>query len=150
MTKTFPVDYKKHIFVKTAFNTIVTSTMLILTAVVCYVTKIVPAFVTTYSTVTALFICVGHICHSIDLDLRRPSLSWYDASDISDISKNTAISVLIGVVLGAVAFALIYFLFNENVKVPLNVVLILSIVYCLTRVYFLFLRAKHTIERMEL
>lgn len=150
MTKTFPVDHKKHIFVKTAFNTIITSTMLIITAVVCYITKIVPAYVTTYSTITALFICVGHICHSIDLDLRRPSLSWYDASDISDISKNTAISVLIGVVIGAIVFALIYFLFDENVKVPLNVVLIVSAVYCVTRVYFLFLRAKHTIERMEL
>ena len=159
LTKTLPVDYKKQITAKALFNSILTIAMLIVTMVVVLATGVIKIWqVTVCSTVSAIFICIGHVCHSIDLDLRKPTLSWYDVSDIDELSKNTATSVLIGLVISAAAFLIMYLTYTLRLKVtvsvsimePIILVLVLSFLYMIFRVYFLYLRVQNELERMEL
>lgn len=150
MIKSQPIDYKKQISAKVLFNSLVTITMLIITMIVGIITDIVPIQVTILSTITGIFITIGHVCHSIDFDLRSPSLNWYDVSDISTISKSTALSVVLGLVISSVLFVVTYVFFDENLMFPLYLDLALAFIYCIFRVYFLALRSRKAIERMEL
>lgn len=159
LTKTLPIDCKKQITAKALFNCILTIAMLLVTMVVILATGVIKIWeVTVCSTISAIFVCIGHVCHSIDLDLRKPTLSWYDVSDIDELSKNTAMSVLIGLIISASAFLLMYLIYTLRLKVsvtvsimePILVVLVLSFIYAIFRVYFLYLRIQNELERMEL
>lgn len=159
LTKTLPVDYKKQITVKAVFNCSLTIGMVLITMIVVLATGVINVWqVTVCSALSAIFICIGHVCHSIDLDLRKPTLSWYDVSDIDELSKNTATSVLIGLLISAASFLIMYLTYTLRLKEvvsvsimePVIVVLILSILYAIFRVYFLYLRVQDELERMEL
>ena len=56
-----------------------------------------------------IVICDNHVsvCWNFDMDLRGPSLDWYDSGEITTLSKNTAYSIFIGLIVSFSRAALI-------------------------------------------
>ena len=145
LTKTSPVHYNTQIFAKLMFNAIITFAAIIITTITTLVLTDLSAGIVLLSTLLAMILCLGHICHSFDMDLQNPVLDWYDNSEISTLSKSTTKSMIYALVLAVIMFALTTF----AGLVGLALGIVIGIIYLIGRIHLLKVRIFHYFRTME-
>lgn len=106
LTKITPTSFKTQAYAKIAFNCIFTVGALLITSIVTLLFTNLNVTHVFFSTFAVIIAAIGHIFLSYIIDLRKPTLDWYDSSEIEKISKNTKISMLIGLILSVVMFSI--------------------------------------------
>jgi len=147
--KSSPVSFYKQVKSRVFFNYILTSISIISTTIISLIFSNISWWVILLSGAIVLLMSLGHICHSFDIDLRSPILDWYDTSEITSIGSNTRKSIGYVVVLSALSFMVILFSSN-SVLAGFILLLILSILYAVNRMYLLYIRTKYYFELMEI
>ena len=147
--KTMPVDYYTQTLAKVVFNAVLTIGAVLITSVVTFF--YLEAKVVIFTTLSVIFAAVAHICLSYDLDLKSPTLDWYDNSEITQINKNTTVSMIWGMFISLVMAAVIFTMTNlaESV-IPWLILLLASAAFCVYRVYILILRVSYQYGKVEI
>ncbi len=154
--KSCPASYYKQTIVKIVFNVIITFASLFLTALLCLVLKIskpdinIPEpYVIILTMVSVFSVSIGHICHSYDMDLRNPTIKWYDSSEIQALNKNTAKTITLGLVLAVMMFFVMALLYHDLI-IGFTILIICGLIYSAFRIYLLFYRINHYYQKMEI
>ena len=148
ISKISPMNYFKFIAAKMVFNICFTFSAL-------FVTMIVSMFYLTswqviMGTIAIMLASVGHIALSIDMDIKNPVLDWYSSEEMSKMGGTTAKSMIIGMIIAAVlGIIIIMMAFSENVLLPWIIIILLSLVFCIHRVYILILRINMSYDKIE-
>ena len=146
ISKVIPVSYYTQAASKITFNAIITIGAVFVTTITSlFFSNLSPGVILLTGAVVSI-LSFGHICHSFDMDLQHPVLDWYDNSEISTIGKSTTKSIMWGLVLSVVLFLIMVFLQN----IGLYIALLFSILYCIARVYMLYIKIKHYYNIMEI
>ncbi len=146
IAKTTPVGFYTQVLAKLCFNFLFTGGAVLITMATTLLLTDLKPLVVMAGTLLALLLSAGHICHSFDLDLRHPVLDWYDSSEISTIGKNTTVSMIFALVLPAVMCLLV----TLAGMAGLTIALLISLVYCLGRMWLLYVRTEYYYEHLEL
>lgn len=149
ISKMIPISYEKQTTIKIAFNVIITWIAIIIGTVVSCIFSTANTTLLIVSAIAAMFLSIGHVCQSYDLDLRNPSIDWYDVSEISSLSKNTTTSILYGFLL-ALVFAAITVVANGKILLTSILLLSASILYAFGRFALIRVRLKYLFDEMEL
>ena len=91
---------------------------------------------------------MGHIFLSFDLDLRHPTLDWYDNGEITKVNKNTTKSIIWGLVLALALGAFIMLTTGLGIW-AFVILLVLSMLFCAYKAYILILRVFYQFEKLE-
>ena len=147
LMKTTPVSFKRQVLSKLLFNFIIVAVALSVTMITSLAFSYISTFYILISTLIVLFLSIGQICWNFDMDLRKPTLDWYDSGEISNISKNTANSIILSLVVSVVV-AYIVFLF-ARIKAVWYVTLLISILFAIGRIKLLNVRVNHYFKHNE-
>jgi len=149
LVKTAPVDFYRQTIAKLAFNAIFTVGAILITAFAGFF--YLPAHVVIFSSLAAIFLALGHMFFSFDMDLKKPLLDWYDTGEISSVNKNTAKSIGWGLALGLLAGGIVLMLSADGPAfLPWLVLMVFSISYCLYKAYVLAIRVSYQYDRLEM
>lgn len=148
-SKMIPVSYEKQALIKIVFNTIISWAAILITTVVCCIFNETNIVLIILASIAALITSVGHICQSYDIDLRNPTLDWYDVGEISALSKNTTSSILFGFLV-AIIFTLFSVLGRGSNLLTGVLLIVPAIIYTAGRVHLLRLRLKIMFGRIEI
>lgn len=145
LSKVSPVSYQTQVAAKLIFNVIFTISAIIVTTITTFIfTELEPLFIL-LSSIVVIFLSLGHIVHSFDIDLQNPVLNWYDNSEISQMSKSTTKSMIYALVLSLGVFVLATLGGTAGVVVDI----VLSIIYLVARIHLLRIRVYHYYNAME-
>lgn len=147
LMKTTPVSFKRQVTAKLLFNFIIVFAALLITMVTSLLLIDIKPFYIVISTIIVTFLSIGQICWNFDMDLRNPTLDWYDSGEISSISKNTANSIILSLVISVVV-AYIVFLF-ARIKVVWYVTILISLLFAIGRLKLLNVRVNHYFKHNE-
>lgn len=147
LMKTTPVSFKKQVIAKLLFNFIIVFSALFVTMVTSLILIDISPFYIIISTLIVMFLSIGQICWNFDMDLRNPTLDWYDSGEISNISKNTTNSIILSLVVSVVV-AYIVFLF-ARIKIVWYVTVLISILFAIGRIRLLSVRVNHYFKHNE-
>lgn len=147
LMKTTPVAFKKQVLAKIIFNFSIVFLALIITMIFSLSFIDINSFYIVISTIIVCFLSIGQICWNFDMDLRKPTLDWYDSSEISSISKNTVNSIILSLVV-SVAVAYLVFLF-ARIKAVWYIVTLLSILFAIGRIKLLDARVNYYFKHNE-
>ncbi len=160
LVKTAPVDYYTQTFAKAAFNAAFTLAALTVTGIVSIsylalswdiVNKTEVILGLASGTLSVMLAALGHMLWSMDLDLKKPSLDWYDHSELSGMGGNTAKSIIWGLVLSVAMGTLVIMLAATGIGwLPWAVLFLLSLAFCLYRLYVLVLRVFYRYDTIEM
>lgn len=145
LTKVSPVGYKTQVLAKLVFNMIFTVSAILITTITTFIFTDLNAVVILLSSVMAIILSLGHICHSFDMDLQNPMLQWYDNSEITLMNKSTTKSMIYALVLSVIMFVIT----TLGGQVGIVVCILLSIAYLLARIHFLTVRVAYYFSHME-
>lgn len=145
--KTSPVSFKKQVLAKLMFNFSIVFIFLVLTMITSLIFIDISPFYIIVSTIIVTFLTIGQICWNFDMDLRNPTLDWYDSSEISSISKNTVNSIVASLVVSALV-AYIVFLFAHHSGVW-YVTILISMMFAIGRMRLLDVRVNHYFKHNE-
>lgn len=146
--KTSPVTFKKQTVAKIVFNVIIVFIAILFTTVTSLLfVNINPVYLIACS-IASFLASIGQICWNFDMDLRSPSLDWYDSGEITTLSKNTAYSIFIGLIISFV-LAFLVFLF-VNLSFIWGLLIILSACFALYRIHLLNLRINYYFKKNEI
>ncbi len=106
IAKISPSSPRTQIYAKIVFNLIFTYSALIVTGVVTAFLTDISIIYNILSIVATMIISFGHIITSILIDLRKPSLDWFDSNDIEKVSKSTKISMGLGLLIAFIMFVI--------------------------------------------
>lgn len=146
LAKTSPIQFRTQALAKLAFNAIFTVGAILVTTVVCLIATNLPVWVVLVSSLTAIILSLGHICHSFDMDLQNPVLDWYDNSEISTIGKSTTKSMIYALVFGFAMCLVVTLLGTLGIFVALGI----SVVYLISRMHLLDVRIDYYYDKMEI
>lgn len=146
ISKNTPVSYYAKVGSKIVFNTILTLGAILITTISSLIFTDLSPIVVIISSISVAILAFGHICHSLDIDLTNPTLDWYDSGEIVELSKNTTKCIIWALILSA----LLFFLTILSPDYGIYLTLIFSVMYCLLRLYCLFIKLKHYYTKMEL
>lgn len=146
IAKTTPIDYKVQVMAKIVFNAIFTVGAILVTTIVCLIATNLHVGVVLLSSLIAVTLSVGHICHSFDMDLQHPVLDWYDNSEISTIGKSTTKSIIYALVLPAVMCLLVTLVGWIGIYLALA----FSVIYLVGRIHLLRIRTRYYYNKMEI
>ena len=146
LAKTSPIQFRTQALAKLAFNAIFTVGAILVTTVVCLIATNLPVWVVLVSSLTAIILSLGHICHSFDMDLQNPVLDWYDNSEISTIGKSTTKSMIYALVFGFAMCLIVTLLGTLGIFVALGI----SVVYLVSRMHLLDVRIDYYYDKMEI
>lgn len=150
ISKVAPVSYYKQALAKVIFNAIFTiSSIIVTTLLVLFFVELKFWEVITAS-IIIIFVSLGHIMMCFDIDLRNPTLDWYDTSEITTISKNTTKGILLGLIIPLFMFFVILYFSIYPVYISLIFLLIFSIAFFCIRAYLLYLRIDYYYKHIEL
>lgn len=144
--KSSPIDYYTQTLAKVVFNAIFTVGSILLTSIItCFYLDIGLVILTMF---IVLFASLGHIFLSFDLDLRHPTLDWYDNGEITKVNKNTTKSIIWGLVLALALGAFIMLTTGLGIW-AFVILLVLSMLFCAYKAYILILRVFYQFEKLE-
>ncbi len=146
--KSSPISYYTTSFAKLTFNAIFSVSAIIITGIAtCFYLDIGVAILTTF---ICIFLSLAHMFYSFDIDLKKPTLDWYDSGDIAKLNKNTTKSIISGILIALLSGLFIILLASTNLGLwSFVLLLILSIAFCLYKFYILILRIFYQYERLE-
>lgn len=147
--KMIPVSYEKQAAIKILFNLIISWSAIILTTIICAIFNETNVGLIIIASIAALLVSFGHICQSYDIDLRNPTLNWYDVSEISALSKNTTSSILFGFLV-SIIFTLLAVIGGGNALTTFALLIIPAAAYAYGRFRLLSIRLKVMFGRIEI
>ncbi len=146
-TKIIPVDYYTQIFAKFTFNAIFTVGALLVTMIVSFF--IYPAWQIILGTVAIIFASLGHIAFSIDMDIKNPTKSHQGNETLA--SNSTPKSIISGLIIGFIMGLIVILLSGlENAVIPYIILIVLSIIFAIYRIYTLILRINLAYDKIEM
>lgn len=150
LAKTTPVNFYKQVLAKCLFNALFTLTALLVTCITTLILSDIPPVFVIFSTISIMILSIGHICHSFDMDLQKPLLDWYDNSEISKISHSTTKSIVYALLWSVIMCILTISCLKSGMLITLIIMFIVSLAYCLSRIYLLYLRTEYYYNKMEM
>lgn len=147
LMKTTPVSFKKQVFAKLLFNFIIVFAAIFVTMITSLIFIDIKPFYIIISTIIVTFLSIGQICWNFDMDLRNPTLDWYDSGEISNINKNTANSIVLSLLVSVVV-AYIVFLF-ARITIVWYVTTIIAFLFAIGRIRLLNVRVNHYFKHNE-
>ncbi len=150
ISKITPVNYYKQTLAKLLFNAIFTVASIIVTTILVIIFVDLNALEVIASSVIIIIISLGHIMMCYDIDLRNPTLDWYDTSEITTISKNTTKGILLGSIIPIFMCFVMLYLSIYPIYIPLIVLFVFAIVFCWARAYLLYLRTNYYFKHIEI
>lgn len=148
-SKIIPVDYYTQIFAKFVFNAIFTWGALIVTMIISLF--IYPAWQIILGTLAVMLASIGHIALSIDMDLKNPSVNLQGDEQSSTVSKSTPWSIVWGLVIGFILGIIVILMSGVEIAVlPYLIIIGLSLVFAIYRVYILILRINLAYDKIEM
>lgn len=149
MSKIVPIDYYTQMFAKFAFNAIFTFGALTVTAIISMF--LYPAWQIILGTIAIAMAAVGHIAYSIDTDIKDPTAINVGDEKSSTVSKSTPKSLVYGLAIGFILGLIVILLSSgENAVVPYLIIMGLSLVFMIYRVYTLVLRINLRYDKIEM
>ena len=140
-SKIVPVNYYAQIFAKFAFNALLTGGALLVTMFVSFFAEKAVPWQVVMGTVAVMFASIGHIALSIDMDIKNPTINLQGDESSSLVSKSTPKSMAFGLLIGFVLGIIIILMSNlKTLLLPYLIILVLSVVFAIYRVYILVLR----------
>jgi ABC-2 type transport system permease protein len=146
--KTSPVTFKKQTVAKVLFNVIIVFIAVLCTTITSLIFIDMNSMHLIMSSIAAFIASIGMICWNFDMDLRSPSLDWYDSGEITTLSKNTGYSIFIGLIVSFVLSFLVFLFVNLSFIWILLV--IMSIAFALYRIQLLNLRINYYFKKNEI
>ena len=150
-SKIVPVNYYAQIFAKLAFNAIFTCGALFVTMFVSFLTEGAVVWHVILGTVAVMFAAIGHIAWSIDMDIKDPTINLQgdEASSITSRStpKSVAFGLVIGFILGIIIILMSYL---KTLIIPYLLIIVLSFVFAVYRIYILVLRSHLCYNKIEM
>ena len=107
ITKMAPTSPRMQVYAKIVFNLIFTFSSLILTAILTSFFTNIPIIYNILTTLASMIMAFGHILTSILIDLRKPSLDWFDINDLDKSSKSPKISMALGLLFAFLMFLIV-------------------------------------------
>lgn len=161
-SKIMPISYFTQIFAKLVFNALFTVGAVVVTAVVSAFAYTGLDNFTKYDSyplwqmivmgsLAVCFASIGHIALCLEMDIKHPSVSMQGDEESSTASKSTPIALVVGLAIGFVmGLTLILSSSAENVNVAYVVLMVLSLVFALWRVWNLILRIQLAYDKIEM
>lgn len=148
-SKIVPVNYYSQMFAKFLFNAVFTLAALVVTAVISVF--IYPAWQIVLGTIAVAMAAVGHIAYCIDSDIKNPTVNNGGDEKSSTVSKSTPKSLIYGLVLGFIMGMIVILMSSiKNVYIPYIIIIALSFVFMVYRVYTLVLRINLKYDKIEM
>ncbi len=150
LMKITPVPYKKQIFAKVFFNFVANEIAIFITCVVVAITSNVAILNCILIFITVSIVSLAHILWSISLDIKNPTLDWYDSSEINKTSKNVGNSLLTGIISSLIIGVIgMFFFYAIGYALTWFLVLLISIIYLVARLFLLYIRMDYYFRKME-
>ncbi|MBR2929753.1 MAG: hypothetical protein IKC32_00855 [Clostridia bacterium] len=148
-SKTIPVSYYTQMAVKFFFNAVFTVGALILTAIVS--SFIYPVWQVLLGTVAVAMAAIGHIAYSIDSDIKDPTVNLEGNEGASTVSKCTPKCIVYGLIVGFILGIIVILMSSlEAAIIPYLIIIALSFVFMVYRVYTLVLRINLAYDKIEM
>ena len=136
-------------FAKFLFNAVFTLAALVVTAVISVF--IYPAWQIVLGTIAVAMAAVGHIAYCIDSDIKNPTVNNGGDEKSSTVSKSTPKSLIYGLVLGFIMGMIVILMSSmKNVYIPYIIIIALSFIFMVYRVYTLVLRINLKYDKIEM
>ena len=146
--KTAPVTFKKQTIAKVLFNVIIVFVAILVTTITTLIFVDIKPLYVVMSSIIAFISSIGQICWNYSVDLKKPTLDWYDSGEISTLSRNTAFSILTGMIV-SFALAFLVFLFVNLSYIWILLILIVT-GFTLYRIRLLNLRINYYFKINEI
>ena len=148
-SKTIPVSYYTQMGVKFSFNAVFTVGALILTAVIS--SFVYPVWQVVLGTLAVAMAAIGHIAYCIDSDIKSPTVNIEGNEEASTVSKCTPKCIVYGITVGFIMGIIVMLLSHlEAIVIPYIIILSLSFVFMVYRVYTLILRINLAYNKIEM
>ncbi len=148
-SKIIPVDFYTQMFAKFSFNAIFTLGAILVTALISVF--IYPAWQVALGSVAVAFAAVGHIAYCIDTDIKNPTVNAQGDESSSTVSKTTPKALVSGLIIGFVLGIIVILMSAlENVVIPYLIIIGISLVFMIYRVYTLILRINLAYDKIEM
>lgn len=148
LMKTMPVNYYTQSLAKLTFNMIFTMGALVLTTIISAFYLPISTVLLTYTVVS--LISIAHILISFEFDLKNPTLDWYDSNEVTQLNKNTTLSILRGLSLSLMSAVFItFFAGSKNMFFPWLILITLASALVARRARILYLRISYKYDRLE-
>lgn len=148
-SKIIPVGFYTQILAKFSFNAIFTLGAVIVTALISMV--FYPAWQILLGSLAVALAAIGHIAYCIDTDIKNPTVCIQGNEDASTVSKTTPKALISGLIIGFILGIIVILMSEvENVLLPYLIILALSLVFMVYRVYTLILRIHLAYDKIEM
>ena len=148
-SKIVPVDYFTQIFSKLTFNAIFTVGAVAVTAVISAFSY--PIWQIILGSVAVAIAAIGHIALCLEMDIKHPSVAIQGDEESSTTSKSTPYALISGLVIG---FAMGLFLILQSTAktpaLPYILLIVISLVFALWRIWHLVLRIQLAYDKIEM
>ena len=148
-SKIIPVGFLHQILVKLAFNAVFTFAAILITAAISIL--IYPVWQVLLGSLAVAMAAIGHIAYCIDADVKNPTINLQGNEEASTVSKSTPKALIYGLAIGfALGLIVIMMSTLENQLIPYLVILALSFIFMVYRVYTMILRVNLCYEKIEM
>ena len=148
-SKIIPINYYTQMFAKFAFNAIFTLGALIVTGVISCITY--PVWNIALGTLAVAMAAIGHIAFCIDTDIKNPTVNLQGDEQASTVSKTTPIALVSGLLIGFILGIIVILMSSvKNVVLPYLIIIGISFVFMVYRVYTLILRINLAYDKIEM
>lgn len=148
-SKIIPVNYFTQIFAKLTFNAVFTVGALIATMVIsCFV---YPVWQCVLGTLAVAIMSIGHIALCLDMDIKNPTVNMQGDEESSTTSKSTPRALVIALAIGFVMGLIVILMSSmERAVIPYLLLIALSLVFTVWRLYALILRVALCYDKIEM
>ena len=110
-----------------------------------------PVWQIVLGSIAVIFAAIGHIALCLEMDIKHPSVSMQGDEESSTTSKSTPYALLSGLVIGFVmGLFLILQSTVEYVALPYVLLIAISLIFALWRVWNLILRIQLAYDKIEM
>ena len=94
---------------------------------------------------------MGHIAYCIDADVKNPTINLQGNEEASTVSKSTPKSLIFGLAIGFIMGLIVIMMSTlENQLIPYLIIIALSFIFMVYRVYTMILRVNLCYEKIEM
>lgn len=148
-SKIIPVNYFTQVFAKLTFNAIFTVGAVFLTGVISAFSY--PIWQIVLGSIAVSIAAIGHIALCLEMDIKHPSVAIQGDSESSTTSKSTPYALVSGLLIG---FVMGLFLIMQSTAeipaLPYVLLIVISLIFALWRVWHLILRVQLAYDKIEM
>lgn len=151
-SKIVPVNYFTQIFAKFTFNALFTVGAIVVTAITSLVfLTFYPAWQILFASIAISMAAIGHIAFCIDMDIKNPTVNLQGDEASSAVSKTTPKALVSGIVIGFILGVIVILMSSvQNQLLPYLIIVGLSFIFMVYRVYTLVLRINLAYDKIEM